>query len=244
MVPGLRSAFVIREARGVSLASGFHRTAAASFKNAHMLPKLSAELDVGRVSRWLDHCTDSHDCVVSPHQISFSNAFPGLRVLRFVDVLRNCLVEKQEPVRFVALSYVWGSVANFRLTKANRPELMRLGALQRVGTRLPKTIRNAITLVQSLSLRYLWVDSLCLLQNDPADLEQGVGVMDQIYEHAWLTIIAAYGHDANAGLPGIESTYREPRALLDKITSRTSFGILMDPELRLKKAFYETRAWT
>ncbi len=240
----MRSAFEIMEAHGVYLVFGSQRAAAARFKNTHMLPKLPAKLNVERVSRWLDHCTESHDCVIFPHQISFPNAFPGLRVLRFVDVVRNCLVEKQEPARFVALSYVWGSVTNFKLTKANRPELMLPGALKRVDRRLPTTIRNAITLVQSLNLRYLWVDSLCLLQNDPGDLEQGVGVMDQIYEHAWLTIIAAHGHDANAGLPGMESTYREPRVLLDEVTPKTYFGILMDPELRLKKAFYETRAWT
>ena len=243
LVPGLRSSFSIRGVRGVYLALG-SQTAVASSLNAHMLPRLPAELDVGRVSKWLDHCTENHSCVILPHQVSFPDAFPGLRVLRFVDVVQNCLVEKQEPARFVALSYIWGSVNNFRLTKANRLELMLPGALQRNGSRLPLTIQNAIALVRGLSLRYLWVDSLCLLQNDPLDLAQGVAVMDQIYEHAWLTIIAAHGHDANAGLPGMEGTYQEPRTLLKKVAPETYFGILMEPELRLKRAYYETRAWT
>jgi hypothetical protein len=242
--PGLRSAFSCSQAEGVWLAFGSPRAGTVAVKNAYMLPKLPTELDVERVSRWIDHCTESHDCVISPHHTDFANVFPGLEVLRFVDVAQHCLVEKREPVRFVALSYIWGSVTNFRLTRANRPALMRPGAFENVGRALPPTIRDAIKLVQSLNLQYLWVDSLCLLQNDPEDLERGVRVMDQIYEHAWLTIIAAYGHDADAGLPSIENTYREPRDLLHQIKAGTYLGMLMDPGLRLKKAYYETRAWT
>jgi len=41
--------------------------------------------------------------------------------------------------------------------------------------------------------------------------------MGQIYEHAWLTIIAAHGHNADADLPGIESNSREPRTLVREI---------------------------
>jgi hypothetical protein len=87
--------------------------------------------------------------------MTFSDKFPGLKVLRFIDVMRYRLVEKREPVQYVALSYVWGSVSNFRLTKANRPKLMLSGALEDVFTHLPITIRNAVALVQRLNLRYL-----------------------------------------------------------------------------------------
>ena len=249
-VPGFRPAFTLPHARGSCLAFGTPGTSPAhprGFETSYLLPELSAQVDITRISRWIDNCTATHNCVLFPSLLDFSVTFPGLKMLRFIDVVQNRLVEKRDPVQYVpyvALSYVWGSVSNFRLTKANRPKLMSRGALQDVFTDLPMTIRNTITLVQKLNLRYLWVDSLCLLQNGPEDLELGVGVMDQIYEHAWITIIAAHGHDADAGLPGIAINHREKRPLLRKIKKGTYVGLLMDPDIRLKKTVYETRAWT
>jgi len=76
---------------------------------------------------------------------------------------------------YTALSYVWGAVPHIRLTKANRAKLLEPGCLQAAGiTPLPKTIDDAITLTRLLGRRYLWVDSLCLLQNDRDDMDRGV----------------------------------------------------------------------
>jgi len=57
--------------------------------------------------------------------------------------------------------------------------------------------------------RYLWVDALCLIQDDTEDLDRGVNAMDLIYERAWLTVVAACGHDANARLPGVQNGTRK-----------------------------------
>jgi hypothetical protein len=49
-------------------------------------------------------------------------------------------------------------------------------------------------LVKALNERFLWVDALCLVQNDE---------MDMIYERVLMTIVAASGDNVNAGLPGV-----------------------------------------
>lgn len=77
-------------------------------------------------------------------------------------------------------------------------DLMKPNALKENIHLLPQTIRDAITFVRGIGEQYLWCDVLCLLQNNPNDIRQGVDAMDLIYEKASLTIVAACGHDANS----------------------------------------------
>jgi hypothetical protein len=212
--------------------------------------KLDALLDFGMVSRWLEHCATfhgTHSGCLLPVGRPVASTFPGLQVLRLVDVSEGnmCLIEMAQHVpRYIALSYVWGEVANFRLTKANRPALMTPGALSRVWMSLPATLRDAITLTQKLGARYLWVDSLCLLQNDTGDLDRGVAVMDHIYERAWLTVVAACGHDANAGLPGVQPGSRTEQTLVREVDPGLFVGAYIAPAHLLETSVYNTRAWT
>ena len=76
-------------------------------------------------------------------------------------------------------TYGGGAVASFRLTTSNRNQLLLQGSIDKIWGMIPRTIQDAITLVRKLELRYLWVDALCLLQNDWQDLDRGVKFMDQ-----------------------------------------------------------------
>ena len=69
---------------------------------------------------------------------------------------------------------------------------------------IPKTIRHAIELVGLLGERYLWVDRLCICQDDEETKASQIDIMGDIYGNALVTIIAASGWDANHGLRGIE----------------------------------------
>lgn len=66
--------------------------------------------------------------------------------------------------KYLALSYIWGDVQQPFLTKANYEQWQAQGALRNVG--IPKTARDAIKLTQMIGYRYLWVDALCILQDD------------------------------------------------------------------------------
>ncbi|KAK0726134.1 heterokaryon incompatibility protein-domain-containing protein [Lasiosphaeris hirsuta] len=212
-----------------------------------LLPSLPGQLDTQRTLRWIDYCASNHDgCVSLVHEITFKDTFLGLNELRFIDVVDSCLVEKREPVEYAALSYIWGSFPNFRLTQANKPRLMRPGVLHSVWPLLPRTIRDAVSLCRVLRIRFLWVDSLCLVQNDYTDLEPSIRVMDRIYEHAWLTIVAAHGHDANAGLPGVQEGDRHEMECRPHGTVEPGVVLGASPslKLRLMGSLYQTRAWT
>ncbi|KAK3306247.1 heterokaryon incompatibility protein-domain-containing protein [Chaetomium strumarium] len=242
-----RGGFVITGQEDVWLAFGSDSCSSASGASpphSYLLPKLPVELDVSRVAGWIDHCTSHHICVLFPHTMMFGEAFPGLRFLRFIDTIRGCIVQKTEPVQYAVLSYVWGSYPTFRLTKANLDKLMVPGALLEFPRRLPRTLQDAILLAKRLNIRFLWVDALCLLQNSSDDLEKGVNVMDQIYERAWISIVAANGHDSNAGLPGVQPGERAGRVLVKQVKQGVSMGVYVGTELQLQRSVYETRAWT
>ncbi|RSL91042.1 hypothetical protein CDV31_015563 [Fusarium ambrosium] len=211
----------------------------------HLRPTTEPLIDTYRILDWVHNCEQRHgdECQL-PTQVPFSEAFRGLPFIRLIDVQDGCLVEKQYHVKYITLSYVWGAVANFRLTRANRRVLLTPGSLDKVSDRLPATIRDTIGVVQRLGCRYLWVDALCLVQNDTYDLDQGVKTMDLIYERAWLTIVAACGHDANVRLPGAQYGTRKPLMNTYHVMPGITLGVVVGLDDLLGRSMYDTRGWT
>ena len=101
-----------------------------------------------------------------------------------------------------------------------------------------------MVLTRHLGCRYLWVDSVSLLQNDTEDLKLGVNSMDLIYERARLTVVAICGNDADAGLPGVNEGTRSTRQNTGEIYPGVEVGIVQGLDTLLKKPVYTTRAWT
>jgi hypothetical protein len=65
--------------------------------------------------------------------------------------------------------------------------------------RLPKTVSDAITVTKGLGYQYLWVDSLCIIQNSKADWEAESVKMGQIYRNSVCTICASSADTADVG---------------------------------------------
>jgi Heterokaryon incompatibility protein (HET) len=160
--------------------------------------------------RWMAICDRTHG---ERCHVSLKNG--EVAGLRFVDVEQKCIVEASEigPAKYLALSYVWGKASMLRLTTANIRSLTCQGALD--GENVPLTISDAMLLTKRLAKRYLWVDSLCILQDDETDVAQFIPRMNTIYSQALLTIVAAAGDDANSGLPGLHPGGREKQVSLD-----------------------------
>jgi hypothetical protein len=138
----------------------------------------------------------------SPVQIT-ARVVPGFRV---IDVVDHCVRPVSGPLgcRYLALSYVWGGPQNFQNTKATDQTLRQLGSLS-TDHQLPQTIRDAIDLVSGIGERYLWVDSLCIVQDDGEAKMAQINAMDLIYSCSVVTIVAAHGSSCHAGLPGIRT---------------------------------------
>ncbi|KAK4204775.1 heterokaryon incompatibility protein-domain-containing protein [Triangularia verruculosa] len=233
---------------GLGFAVSNSQTAGGSLRMRfnYLFPELPRQIDIDRLSNWIEGCARDHQCIskTNTDAFNFEECYPGLKFLRYIDVNNACLIQSCDTVDYIALSYVWGSISNFRLTKANLKIFLQPAAISAAWNLLPATIRDAITLTRKLGKRYLWIDSLCLVQNDPMDLEPGIAVMDQVYERAWITIIAASGHDANAGLPGVDSGSRQDRRAASQVKPGIFLGKLIATDLLLEESAYHTRAWT
>jgi hypothetical protein len=69
-------------------------------------------------------------------------------------------------------------------------------------TDLPKTFRDAVYCAQKLGIQYIWIDSLCIIQNDPQDWEVEAAKMCDVYQDAYLVIIAASAGGDTLGFLG------------------------------------------
>ncbi|KAF2107694.1 heterokaryon incompatibility, partial [Lophiotrema nucula] len=143
---------------------------------------------------------------------------------------------------YVALSYTWGKIDPLTLNEENMDELAEEGALDRSESRLPETIRDAIRLCGMIQQRYLWVDSLCIVQ-DTRDKHDQIRQMDRIYRHAVLTVIAAAGGDGNAGLPGV-SNARQTKQKIINMKGMTLANVLPHLEHSLAHSVWQGRGWT
>ena len=165
-----------------------------------------------------------------------------------ISVSRKCLVKAHSGEKYVALSYVWGaSCSQFRTTKANLTFLQCEGSLRETRTRdhLPNTIHRAMHFTSLLDVDFLWVDSLCIVQDDPIHAASQINSMASIYSNSYLTLCAADGVDAESGLLGIRQC-SPPRNVQQDILAFDD-GPMSSKcvrKLDYNGSVYDTRGWT
>lgn len=83
-------------------------------------------------------------------------------------------------------------------------------------TELPQTFQDAVTTARRLKLRYLWIDSLCIIQDDSDDWSLHVAAMADIYRNAYITLAAGASCDDDGGLFGFSDTkFTDARQVLN-----------------------------
>jgi hypothetical protein len=199
-----------------------------------------SQVDFDMCKRWIHACETLHDrCGPQEWQRHMKTA-PRLRL---IDVQDMCLVDAAENDRYVALSYVWGSVPVFLTKKACIEALYTHGGLQEVLEEISLTVQDAILAVRGLGERYLWTDAICIIQDDPMDKAELVKDMDIVYARAVLTIVAAEGKHANSGLPSVRPNTRKASEAFN-----ISNGLALQPSRAIAETLlncpWSKRAWT
>ena len=203
----------------------------------------SDRVDVRRIKYWLDDCKVYHGsaCLPIAREDLDSDGF------RVIDVKRHCIVATPPGCKYLALSYCWGDVSgkeHLRLTSANFAQLHTPGELSIDNVRVPATIRDAIYLTECLDYKYLWVDALCIVQDNRAEKEVQLNIMDQLYRSATLTIVAAAGGDVWSGLPGVLPGSRSNLQSTESGDGITIVTALTDYVGAVARAAWSKRAWT
>ena len=147
--------------------------------------------------------------------------------------------------QYAALSYLWGGIQQPMLTSANAAFFVQPYSL--LACPLPKTVKDAIFVCAVLKLSYLWVDSLCIRQDDLQEVYVETSNMHQVYTGAYVTLVAAWGSDCSSGLlhaPESALPYAQYTATIgDQIFVAVPESIKVLDE-RVRNSTWNTRAWT
>lgn len=249
----------------ISLLKPRNRTYLRAFLNNSFYPPLELvkkdtvpnHIGLGRVldAYWIDHatlrcwyerCRQDHgrECDAPRYMQGLAPAKPSL----FVDTWTNSLVSARLGIRYIALSYVWGQVDCFQTKKSMVAKLKLPNSLSRkhMGEHIPRTIRDAIRITSMLGERYLWVDSLCIIQDDEDSRQGQLNQMCAIYSHASITLIAVDGGNCQYGLRGLEGISK-PRRLEQEVVTFGGVDRCVEHIFPLdcgSSAPYYQRGWT
>ncbi|KAH7073827.1 heterokaryon incompatibility protein-domain-containing protein [Paraphoma chrysanthemicola] len=148
--------------------------------------------------QWLETCVKEHRMLCP---ILKQTKLP----LRVIDVLVPGsndvrLVETEgELGLYACLSHCWGEIQPLRTTSMPKGTLMDYKQRIRWDD-LPKTFQDAITVTRKVGVQYIWIDSLCIIQDDAKDWQIQSALMAEIYQNAVVTIAGSASSGAYQGL--------------------------------------------
>jgi hypothetical protein len=167
-------------------------------------PGRAMNLDFFKLSQvWLRKCYDTHgSCNIN--EVLRAARLPK----RLIDVtgsekvlIADCqawisagLACPEELGRYCTLSYQWGVPSHECVLTETFPQSLAIEV--RI---MPQTFRDALLVAKNLGIRFLWIDALCIVQQDRREVEEEVSRMGDIYERATCTIAATAARNVHDG---------------------------------------------
>jgi hypothetical protein len=175
---------------------------------------MEATIKAGR--NWLQQCLKEHDSCKKKATLAMIFSTDNMHIVRDLDhddrMPRRLLwidpgtgsehlnlVEvgkTTDEIPYIALSHRWGRGETFKTTKANIDKLKEGFGLPD----LPRTFRDAVEVTRGLGYKYLWIDSICIIQDEPQDWKDEAPRMAVVYGNAVCSIMALDSKDHNGGL--------------------------------------------
>lgn len=151
---------------------------------------------INKIQAWMRVCEGEHACCNPRH----STALPR-RVLKIADDSVSLYISKKEDAqeedqRYVALSYRWGNDLPLKLTHNTMDTFIQ----GRSVSDLPATLRDAVHICRNLGFKYLWIDALCIVQDDENDWAEQSAQMADIYRKSSLNLCAADSAGCGSGM--------------------------------------------
>lgn len=158
----------------------------------------SSAATLSHATTWLTNCLTTHK-LCNPPPTSPPPPLPT----RILDVgppssptIHLILPPPTLSAPYIALSHSWGGTHPLTTTTVNLPSHLSGIPL----SSLPPTFLHAVLLTRRLSLRHLWIDSLCILQDSPADWASEASRMAAVYRNSHLTLSATASSSPLAGI--------------------------------------------
>ena len=156
--------------------------------------------DLTIVKSWFQQCLDRHTRCREAYESLWRDS-PRALPSRLLNILHSqgqeiCLItEFPQDTQFATLSHCWGQTPVIQTTSQSLDQYKQ--GIQFEA--LSKTFQDAVVVCRSLEIRYLWIDSLCIVQDDPLDWEQEGAKMADIYTGSHLNISALAAPDGTGG---------------------------------------------
>ena len=155
-----------------------------------------SSINLAKMSSWLNDCQEHHNCTTM-------QAIMPTRLIEITGTLETISLrlrktEEVGRVPFAALSYCWGGDQPMRCFSSNIASYVIVIPFEKQ----PQTIKDAAKVCQGMGLQYLWIDALCIIQDDSNDRSGEIVKMSAIYGSATVTIVAARSSSATEGFLG------------------------------------------
>jgi hypothetical protein len=142
---------------------------------------------------WMKDCAQHKDCrtekykdCTRPTSATFPRRLVKLSPLEESESARLYEIGNNQ-IEYVALSYCWDGSQKYTTSRETFNEYTE----QLPYEQLPQTILDAFTVTRNLGLEYIWIDALCIIQDDVEDVTREISKMRHVYENSQVTISAA-----------------------------------------------------
>ncbi|CAF3434326.1 unnamed protein product [Fusarium graminearum] len=169
----------------------------------------SSEFSFNCLSAWIQNCSENHMSCQKLHtrNIPLKNWLPA----RLVKIILNAqstpetvrIIEtdkvdfESSHIQYATLSYCWGKKPLTKLLRSNFDTMTTSGMSVHD---LPLTFRDAVTATNCLGLEYIWIDALCIIQQDLEDWVSQSTTMAKVYTYSTITLAAAASSNSHGGL--------------------------------------------
>jgi hypothetical protein len=148
---------------------------------------------------WLRQCREHHE---SCNEITTVKGFLPTRLIKITSVhsdvrsIKLCMTSDlpNHDIPYLALSHRWGGHST-SLASKNYESFIKDIPIRS----LPQNFLDAARITANLGFSFLWVDSLCIIQDSPVDKAREIPAMSEIYGHAVLTVAALSAENSNGG---------------------------------------------
>ena len=151
---------------------------------------------INMLGQWLQNCESKHQSACEPIVGQMPTRL--IQVGGVDDKAPRLVLTSQRLVhrlRYATLSHCWGARLPLRTLTSNIDEF----SIHIPYSSIPKSFTDAIAITQSLSIPYLWIDALCIVQDDTEEWKREAMIMKDIYAGSTVNIAAADASNSDGG---------------------------------------------
>lgn len=158
-----------------------------------------------KVLGWIDNCASTHSSCSPP-----STAETPKRLIYVGESDDDCIHLVSPPLsqgkfNYVALTHCWGGASIMSTNEAN----LKSRQISISSNEIPKTFQDAIKVTRWLGVKYLWIDSFCIVQDDVLEWQTEAAKMADIYGGSWVVIAACQADNCSTGFLQLRETHKK-----------------------------------